>query len=457
VSAATPPERHRTVEPGTTVVLREVVDGRVRSARPLRVVAHDDDLVVGYLVPRSTVAWPRLVGGAQSQTPDQGWLLPLEEWFGPGSLYVLPVDAGYAAVVFFDPRSGEPTGWKVDFLRPLRRSTVGWDTVDHAFDLLAPLDLRRWEAKDGDDLAQLRRLGLLAGSELARFESARDDALTRMAARRPPFDDRWTSWRPDAGWPPLSLPDGWDEVDGAPPAAGGPRPRRRSAQGIRVLDASGRVWLDLELAGGTLVHGHCPPEVVDALTRQAPLGWALGAGHPAVDALARRLRAVWPDHRWWSGPRPAGTVDLDAHLALGWPPAPSLDAAPLPATTVGWLGPGLFGGLAAGVLVGPPDALAGFDPGPTPPVPSALAAVAALATVELSTDRDRLAATAARAERIRRATGWLGHGPHLQRPAGAAEPVGVLLPADGRGLLATCATDADERELVARLHATVRP
>jgi hypothetical protein len=133
-----------TWQPGDVIVLREVLDGRVRSARPLAVVADGPGLLAGYLAPRSQVAWPRLVDGAQSQTPDQGWRLDLEVWNGPGCLFLLPAGEAYAAVLFLDRDTGEPLGWKVDFLEPAIRTPAGLDTLDWALDLLAPVDLSTW-------------------------------------------------------------------------------------------------------------------------------------------------------------------------------------------------------------------------------------------------------------------------------------------------------------------------
>lgn len=69
---------------GETIVLREVLAGHIRSVRPLRVIEDRPGLLAGYLVPDSTVGWPRLLDGLQSQTPDQGWVLREERWFGPG-------------------------------------------------------------------------------------------------------------------------------------------------------------------------------------------------------------------------------------------------------------------------------------------------------------------------------------------------------------------------------------
>lgn len=453
---------------GTTIVLREVLGGRVRSARPLRVVADEPDHLAGYLVPRSAVAWPRLADGTtQSQTPDQGWQLSPERWQGPGCLFVVPAGAGFAAVRFLDPASGAPLGWKVDFLRPLVRHRLGFDTLDHAFDLLAAPDLSAWTTKDLDDLAQLVRLGLLDGDERRRFELDRDRVESWLTAAAEagsggdtgdagvpgPFGPPWSTWRPEPSWPPLELPDGWDDVTpdpgephhprepGEPGRAGAPAvtgPGSRSAGGIRVLDGDGIVHLDLDLAAGTLWLGHAPPGMVEALTRQLPLGWHHDEDHPAFGALRRRLLEHTPAD-WdlcWTTRRHG--ADLDAVLArTGWP---------FPLTGPGTFGARLFGGFDRLLVVGPADRL---PPAAERVRGDVLAALAALETLRVA-GTDAVAATAARAERLRQRFGLGGAGCELVGPPGWGAP-GVLVPADGRGLLALCAGDDDEDELARRL------
>jgi hypothetical protein len=451
--------------PGTTVVLREVLDGRIRSARPLRVIHDDPQRFVGYLVPRSRVAWPRLVDTEQSQTPDQGWRLPLETWQGPGSLFVVPAGAGFAAVLFFDPGTGQPLSWKVDFMRPLRRRPTGFDTLDHAFDILAPLDTGRWEAKDLDDLAQLVRLGLLDGAERAAFEEERERVSRWLAHGGGPFGEGWGDWRPEPSWPPLDLPAGWDEVATEPTdrdPGGGPAgglvlrgPGRRSGRGVRLLDGDGRVVLDLVLDGGAQWLGHACPAVIDAVRRQLPLGWSHGGDHPAARALARRLlaaapagwRLAWAPAGWRPAAGAAATLALDrALIHHGWPLDVAGHCAEAGAEAVS-LSSALFAGIGGcSVRLGPPGSPAVPDRAGEP---DTLAAVAALEVLQQA-GSGIVAATAARAGRIRRAVGLGGRGPELVGPAGWSAP-GVLVPADGRGLLAAGADDVDEAELVTAL------
>lgn len=462
---------------GATVVLREVIGARIRSARPLRVIEDSVERFVGYLVPRSTVAWPRLADGIeQSQTPDQGWRLPLERWRGPGSLFIVPAGAGFATVLFCDAATGQPLGWKVDFFRPLRRGPVGFDTLDHAFDLLVGLD-GSWQTKDLDDLAQLRRLGLLTGPEHEAFRRDSERVERWLADGDGPFTDpAWRSWRPDPRWAPLELPDGWRDV-GAAAATDGldvTGSGWRSAQGIRLLDGDGAVHLDVDLADGALWHGHAAPTVVEALRRQVALGWRLGPDHPAVTVLGRQVLDTAPAGwvlRWLDparalAPMPAVAELDDALRRCGWPF--DLGAAVRAGCAeAGRFGPALFGGVGAAALwLGPGDTAAALDahrrgvddrtahidaPAAHPDAhhPDALAAVAALETLRLGT-ADVTAATTERAGRIRAACGLRGDGPYLVVPPGTAAD-GVVLPTHGRGLLATVAGDEDEAELVSRL------
>ncbi len=439
--------------PSTTVVLREVVEGRVRSARPLRVIADNADRFVGYLVPRSTVAWPRLVDGhTQSQTPDQGWQLPSEQWHGPGSLFIMPAGTGFAAVLFFDRDSGVPVGWKIDFFRPPVRHQLGFDTVDQGFDLLASTDLSSWESKDLDDLAQLIRLGLLSGAEHEAFE--RERVKVEQYLRHGgggPFDEPWIQWRPNPSWAPLPLPRGWDDLHHNPKATTAPssahprRPRWCSATGIRLLDDEGLVHLDLDLADGRAWLGHTPPSMAIALQRQLALGWQLGPVHPALDALQRRLSAVLPEH--WSScwaDRPYG-VDLDESLLAGWP-VPVAERCSALGESLGTFGPRLFGGFDRYLVVGPSAALAERAREAPPDI---LAAIAALETMQLAS-ATAVSQTAARAARLRQRCGLGGAGLVLAGPAGWTAP-GVVIPGHGRGLLALCTDDEDEAELAPRL------
>ena len=328
-------ERYRA---GTLVVLRELIDHRVRSARPLQVVEDGEQGLAAYLVPRSEVAWPRLVDGERSQTPDQGWLLRREEWQGPGCLLVSPPPGeSHAAVLFFDRVHHRPLSWKVDFLRPPTRHGTCLDTLDWALDLLVPLDRRDWTVKDTDDLAQLRVLELLGPGGHHRVEAAHVRAEEAIAAGRSPFDDRWPRWRPPTDTRPLRLPAARltvgdpAEAPTAPGGGGAPvapsfrwgrpcwtRPVGAGSTPIWPAVSSWPVtptrpwsapslasWLSVSASNPTTCpRGVRPSAAPPAGLRHPALGALRAAALAAAVTAARRLTGRVPVAVW--GARPAG-------------------------------------------------------------------------------------------------------------------------------------------------------
>src|SRR5437868_13708376 len=64
-------------------------------------------------------------------------------------------------------------------------------------------------------------------------------------------------------------------------------------QGSTVYDAAGKEYLDYMLGSGPLLLGHCQPEVVQAVQRQAAAGSAFFAlTEPAVLLAERLVQAV---------------------------------------------------------------------------------------------------------------------------------------------------------------------
>ncbi|MER6715535.1 hypothetical protein [Streptomyces sp. NPDC000877] len=114
----------------------------------------------------------------------------------------------------------------MNFEHPTRRTTQGCDTFDLTVDLVVDPGLTRWEWKDEDEYAHVRRLGIVTDTEHQAVDAASDQVLAMLTERSGPFADAsaWTSWWWNPAWPP--------------PAAA-PRLPRPAATGGRVAPAGG--------------------------------------------------------------------------------------------------------------------------------------------------------------------------------------------------------------------------
>jgi hypothetical protein len=106
---------------------------------------------------------------------------------------------------------GEPYGWYVNLQRPLRRTQLGFATMDLMLDLIVRPD-RSWYWKDEDELEAFVRGGAFE-QELP--QRLREEGL-RVAARaerdEPPFCERWHDWRPRAEWTLPELRASWEQT-----------------------------------------------------------------------------------------------------------------------------------------------------------------------------------------------------------------------------------------------------
>ncbi|MEV6251280.1 DUF402 domain-containing protein [Streptomyces sp. NPDC051742] len=93
--------------------------------------------------------------------------------------------------------------WYVNFEHPIRRTEAGFDTFDLTVDLVVKPDLTRWEWKDEDEYAHVRRLGIISGTEHQAVDDARDEAMAMLTERSGVFAqaERWAAWRWEPAWP----------------------------------------------------------------------------------------------------------------------------------------------------------------------------------------------------------------------------------------------------------------
>jgi len=192
---------------GDAVVVREVWRDRVFQARPATVVRDDADLTM-LLVPGAVrCGVPIAEDGAELRVPDRPWRLEVRERNANPILSFAWPDTPYAILRWSMPDG--VTAWYVNLQDPLRRTSIGFDTTDHALDAIVAVD-GTWWWKDEDELAETVANGLFTAEDAGKFRADGERAVERILRGDPPFDRDWTSWRPDPRWPLPALPAGWD-------------------------------------------------------------------------------------------------------------------------------------------------------------------------------------------------------------------------------------------------------
>jgi hypothetical protein len=197
--------------PGDPVAIREIWNGRVWYARPATVVLDEPNLTMLLVPPHVRAKEPVDATGAPLRIPTTDWDFRDADRGDTWNLSFAFPDTPYSVIIGFEA-SGTLREYYINLQTPLVRSPAGFDTVEHLLDVRIPPDRSTWAWKDEDELAEAVDLGLFTEEDTAWFRYWGERAVEHVLLREPPFDEDWSSWRPDPAWDEPVLPADWDLV-----------------------------------------------------------------------------------------------------------------------------------------------------------------------------------------------------------------------------------------------------
>jgi uncharacterized protein DUF402 len=197
---------------GDVVVLREMWDGRVFSARPLIVVEDRQDMRVFYAPARNRYRIPVDSNGIELRLPGGDWRLREVEGTQRRVLSFSFPGVPYAVLLLWDDETDRFLEYYVNMEDPLRPTDLGFDTTDNILDALIEPDRSAWHWKDEDELREAIARGLFTEHQAAHVRRAGERGIEHVLLREPPFDRDWEDWRPDPAWGRPLLPVGWDSL-----------------------------------------------------------------------------------------------------------------------------------------------------------------------------------------------------------------------------------------------------
>ncbi len=206
-------EKH--YQPGETIVLREIWEGRIWTARPMLVVQDTPELLA-LTIPTGTL-WKRYqspsgnkVTGIERKNGD--WRLTDALWDGTYEYLRLTIPGeNYSVIVFWHRNFNEMRHWYINLEVPLYRTPLGFDYVDQILDVIVRSDLQVWHWEDEDELKEAIELGLVS-EEQANALYAKGAEVRDLIISGKSIFNGWEKWRPDPNWKVPVLPAGWDII-----------------------------------------------------------------------------------------------------------------------------------------------------------------------------------------------------------------------------------------------------
>jgi uncharacterized protein len=200
-------------KPGQTVLVREIWQGKIWTARPMVLVQDTAELLALYWVPGTRWKRARNHQGGEVPTLDrkmQKWELHDDIWKGEGTLRLSIPGAKYSILIFRNS-DNNISNWYINLEDPLTRMDRGFDYTDKILDMIVEPNLETWHWKDGDEFEEAQELGLISKQEAKAFQAEGEKALKLLRSGKSIFNG-WENWKPDPSWRVPVLPEGWDVI-----------------------------------------------------------------------------------------------------------------------------------------------------------------------------------------------------------------------------------------------------
>ncbi|MBW3589331.1 MAG: DUF402 domain-containing protein [Actinobacteria bacterium] len=206
--------------PGQTIVLQDVWDGKLWSARPMKVVEDSGGRIIlwkpkgtRWKVPVTPPVRPKADNRGERVAQlmiHRDWLFEDREW-DVSTLWIIEEGRGCAILAsWFD--DSKFWGWYVNLQEQYSRKATTLQTMDLALDILIDSD-RSWRWKDEDELKALVTEGAIDQRKADQIRAEGLAAIADLENNAPPFSEPWDQWKPDPDWEAPVLPEDWERLE----------------------------------------------------------------------------------------------------------------------------------------------------------------------------------------------------------------------------------------------------
>lgn len=185
--------------PTTTVTLRGV-GSKVFWAYPTIIVEDNADLFALYMP-------AGVMGKNVSHRPTAHEMSMPEtikvvdhQWQRTDVLFLIKPEDAFSIYLMWDAETKELDCWYINIQEPIRRTPIGFDTMDQMLDVVVSPDMSTWSWKDQNELAAAEKAGVYTKTEAQKIRQEAERAINLLTTERRSFYQKWKNWRPNSRW-----------------------------------------------------------------------------------------------------------------------------------------------------------------------------------------------------------------------------------------------------------------
>ena len=197
--------------PSDTIVMRGILRGKLWWACPAYVVQDTPEIIALYwpvgTPTRSPIRRPTVEDELYNR-------IQLEErnWTDNDVLSLNPPGSAYSIELMWEGGTHKMRCWYVHLQEPLRRTRIGFDTMDQMLDIVISPDRSSWYWKDEDEFSEAEAIGVYTHKQAQFIRVEGERVIALLNANASPFCDDWENWFPPLEWGIPTFPAGWERL-----------------------------------------------------------------------------------------------------------------------------------------------------------------------------------------------------------------------------------------------------
>ncbi|OGN96197.1 MAG: hypothetical protein A2Z71_04500 [Chloroflexi bacterium RBG_13_50_21] len=196
---------------GDIIVMRGIWRGKLWWACPAYVVRDSAELLALYWPAGTPTHSPIKRPTVQDELDNRIELID-RKWTDNDVLSLNTLGAAFSLEIMWEASTHNLRCWYVHLQEPLRRTRIGFDTMDQMLDIIISPDRSCWSWKDEDEFDEAEAVGVYSHEKANSIRAEADRVIALLNANASPFCDGWEVWNPPLKWTTPGFPDGWEKL-----------------------------------------------------------------------------------------------------------------------------------------------------------------------------------------------------------------------------------------------------
>ena len=127
-------------------------------------------------------------------------------------MLIVPGEA-FSTYIMWETGTKNLDCWYVNLQEPIKRTSIGFDTMDNMLDVVISPDMSEWEWKDEDEFAEAQKVGFYSSAKAREIWNEGEKAVRLITLERRSLYEEWEKWQANPNWEIPKLSPHWDEVN----------------------------------------------------------------------------------------------------------------------------------------------------------------------------------------------------------------------------------------------------